>query len=166
MKVEVKLFNRDLQEKLGLVTAKQQMFKFPYATKESAAFDLYAVIEEKTHIYPNQIKLIGTGLGIHISSFDKSVLYGMRLYIRSGVSSYLTLTNSVGLIDPDYQGELILKVKNHSLDTVVIDPGERIAQAEFFPVYRFAYGDIVNEFSIQTQRADGGFGSTGKTHPV
>lgn len=161
--LEIKLFNKELQQKLNLLTYDHDTTDYivlPYKTDLSAAFDLFAVIEEELCVYPQQVETIPTGIAIQAIGYRFKI--GMRLYIRSGVSSFIHLTNSVGLIDPDYQGELLLKVKNHSSEQYIICPGERIAQAELFQAFIISSAKEVTEFTHQTTRKDGGFGHTGR----
>lgn len=162
--LEVKLFNKELQQKLGLlIYDDDNNLVLPYKTDFSAAFDLFAVVENDVVILPGEVVNIPTGLSLQAIGYPFKL--GLRLYIRSGVSSFIHLTNSVGLVDPDYQGELILKVKNHNNyngDRYVISPGERIAQAEFFQAFIVKTAKEVTDFSIETTRKDGGFGHTGK----
>ncbi len=160
-RLEVVLNNRPLLSKLGLLEiVGDNTLLLPYKTTLSAAFDLFAVIEKELVMYPSSIQDIPTGLSFHAIGFPFDV--GIRLFIRSGVSRFLSLANSVGLIDPDYQGQLMLRVRNHGLDTYIIEPGERIAQAEFYPVLRIEKACLVEKFSQETERGVGGFGHTGK----
>jgi len=159
-RLEVVLHNRPLLDQLGILNIYNDQLILPYKTAHSAAFDLYAVVEKEVVLYPTVIQDIPTGLSFHAVGMPFDV--GLRIFIRSGVSRFLSLANSVGLIDPDYQGQLILRVRNHGLDTYIIEPGERIAQAEFYPVLRIETASLVETFSKETERGVGGFGHTGK----
>lgn len=159
--IDIKLFNRELQEKLGILKFNSEtIIKLPYKTSGSAAFDLFAVIEEPYTLLPDEILNVPTGIAFHAKETDFQI--GLLLFIRSGVSTQLQLTNSVGLVDPDYQGQLILKVKNTSDNYYKIEPGERLAQAMFIPCLTIQEAHLVDEFPVKTPRGEGGFGHTGK----
>lgn len=135
--------------------------KFPlptYATHGSAGLDLRACIETPMTIAPGETKLIDTGLAIFIE--DPTV--AATILPRSGLGHKhgLVLGNLVGLIDSDYQGPLMISCWNRSDTAYTIEPGERIAQLVMLPIIKAAF-DVVDEFE-KSERADGGFGSTGK----
>jgi dUTP pyrophosphatase len=162
--LQIKLFEDvDVLEKTGVIRfldEKRTQVSLPYKTKQAAAFDLFVLSEQL--LYPNEITTVHTGIGFQKdpdSEFPLDV--GLRLYIRSGISSTLKLMNAVGLIDPDYQGELLLKIKNISDTPYKLVKGDRIAQAEFFPVFRIPTAVVVENFK-PTERSDGGFGHTGR----
>jgi dUTP pyrophosphatase len=138
-----------------------------YATDESMGVDLRANISASVAITPNQTLKIGTGIAFQIKQIeteDGSVYqrYGALIFPRSGSATKkgLVLANTVGVIDPDYQGEIILSIKNTSAITQFLEVQERIAQMVFIPFEKAAF-DIVNEFATKTDRGEGGFGSTG-----
>ena len=128
-----------------------------YATKGSAGLDLRAAIDKKILLKPNETVLIPTGLSIFIE--DKN--YAAALLPRSGLGHKkgIVLGNLVGLIDSDYQGELMISCWNRSHENQVIDPLERIAQMVFIRVEHPKF-EVVEEFKI-TERGDKGFGSSG-----
>ena len=128
-----------------------------YATKGSAGLDLRAAIDKKILLKPNETVLIPTGLSIFIE--DKN--YAAALLPRSGLGHKkgIVLGNLVGLIDSDYQGELMISCWNRSQENQVIDPLERIAQMVFIRVEHPKF-EVVEEFKI-TERGDKGFGSSG-----
>lgn len=128
------------------------------ATSGSAGMDLYACTNENIVIEPGKRVLVPTGLAIALESAD----YVAYIFARSGlaVKSGITLTNCVGVIDSDYRGELKVALINHSDQTYVIKNGERIAQLVISPVIMPEI-NVVDELD-QTERASGGFGSTGK----
>jgi dUTP pyrophosphatase len=130
-----------------------------YQSQGAAAMDLCAAIETPVIIQPGETKKIGTGLQIWI---DNAHICGVILP-RSGLSTKhgIVLGNTVGLVDSDYQGEWIISMHNRSDKAYRIEPGERIAQAMFLPVIR-ADLNIVDRFSSETGRGEGGFGSTGR----
>ena len=116
-----------------------------YATKGSAGLDLRAAIDKKILLKPNETVLIPTGLSIFIE--DKN--YAAALLPRSGLGHKkgIVLGNLVGLIDSDYQGELMISCWNRSQKNQVIDPLERIAQMVFIRVEHPKF-KIVEEFDI------------------
>jgi dUTP pyrophosphatase len=130
-----------------------------YATDGSAGVDLRAMLlGSKLSIFPNSIVSIPTGLAIHITN----PWYMGMITMRSGLSRKgLSLTNGVGIIDSDYQGELMISVTNHSDSIVTIDATERIAQLILLPIELGIFMEV-KEFTSGTARGAGGFGSTGK----
>lgn len=130
-------------------------------TPGSAGIDLMAVnfgMENTDHIYlyPNQCLKIGTGIAIHLDSPWNAAL----VLPRSGVGHKgLILGNTIGLIDSDYQGEIILSVWNRSPNDIRINQMDRIAQLIIIPVIQPVF-NFVESFE-ETERGDGGFGSTG-----
>lgn len=133
-----------------------------FQTQGAAAIDLYACVDGVILVEPHQPAILIKS-GIAISFGDPSVA-GLVLP-RSGLGHKkgLVLGNTVGLIDSDYAGEILISVWNRSpigSDPIEISPGERIAQLVFVPIVRPAF-EVVQEFSMQTARGAGGFGSTG-----
>ncbi|MBT0587348.1 dUTP diphosphatase [Alteromonas oceanisediminis] len=128
-----------------------------YATEGSAGVDLRACVDETVSIAPNQTLLIPTGIAIHIA--DNSL--AATILPRSGLGHKqgIVLGNLVGLIDSDYQGQLFISCWNRSAEAFSISAGDRIAQLVFVPVVQADF-TIVDEFG-QSQRGEGGFGSTG-----
>ncbi|MBX9585794.1 MAG: dUTP diphosphatase [Gammaproteobacteria bacterium] len=136
-----------------------EQFPLPeYATTGSAGLDLRACVDEPLEIAPGEVKLIPTGLAIHINDPG----YAATILPRSGLGHKhgVVLGNLVGLIDSDYQGPLMLSCWNRSDKSYTIQPAERIAQLVVMPVSRVTF-DIVDEFK-NSERGEGGFGSTGK----
>lgn len=129
-----------------------------YATPGSAGLDLRACIEEAIVIKANQTILIPTGLAIYIADPGLAA----TLLPRSGLGHKhgIVLGNLVGLIDSDYQGELMVSCWNRSDNDFTIEPFDRIAQMVIVPVVQATF-EVVEEFA-ETQRGDGGFGSSGK----
>jgi dUTP pyrophosphatase len=149
MKVQVKV----LDERLG------KLWDMPnYATTGSAGLDLRACLDEAVSIEPGQTVLVKTGLAIYIQdpNFAGLVLPRSGLGHKHGI----VLGNLVGLIDSDYQGELMVSVWNRGQNTFVLEPGERLAQYVVVPVQQVQF-DLVNEFAA-SERGAGGFGHTGK----
>ncbi|WP_422136199.1 dUTP diphosphatase [Endozoicomonas sp. ALD040] len=128
-----------------------------YATDGSAGIDLRAMLEKPLTLEPGQTELLPTGMAIHI---EDAALAAMILP-RSGLGHKhgIVLGNLVGLIDSDYQGQLMVSCWNRSRSTFTIEPGERIAQLVLVPVVQ-AKLDIVNSFD-ETDRGVGGFGHSG-----
>ncbi len=129
-----------------------------YATDGSAGLDLRAVLDAPLTLNPGDTTLLKTGLAIYIADPNLAAV----ILPRSGLGHKhgIVLGNLVGLIDSDYQGELMVSCWNRGKDSFTINPGERIAQLVFLPVVRAAF-ETVTEFHA-TARGTGGFGSTGK----
>lgn len=129
-----------------------------YATDGSAGLDLRACIEAPLAVNPGDTILIDTGISIYVGDPN----FAATLLPRSGLGHKhgIVLGNLIGLIDSDYQGPLMISCWNRGDKTYTIAPGERIAQMVIVPVVRAQF-EIVDEFE-QTERGDGGFGSTGK----
>ncbi len=129
-----------------------------YATDGSAGMDLHALLDAPLTLAPGDCQLVRTGLAIHISSPQ---LAGMILP-RSGLGHKhgIVLGNLVGLIDSDYQGELMVSVWNRGQQTFTLEPFERLAQYVIVPVVQ-AQLQIVEHFD-DSARGSGGFGSTGR----
>lgn len=130
-----------------------------YATEGSAGLDLRAMLEAPLTLAPGQTELLPTGLAIHIADPGLAAM----ILPRSGMGHKhgIVLGNLVGLIDSDYQGQLMISCWNRSNSAFTINPGERIAQLVLVPVLQ-AQLQIVEEFD-DSQRGAGGFGHTG-TH--
>lgn len=144
--IKVKILN-DLIKKEHLVPA----------TAGSAAIDLRIVSKGITRILPGAQLSVGTGISISLEDSGKAAM----ILPRSGWGSRgLILGNSVGLIDSDYQGEIILVLLNRSKNIIELSPMERVAQLVVVPVIKPEY-EIVQEFEATTARGEGGFGSTG-----
>ena len=129
-----------------------------YSTSGSAGMDLRACIDTPVSLQPGETQLIPSGLAIYI---EDPGLAGLVLP-RSGLGHKhgVVLGNLVGLIDSDYQGELMISCWNRSGNEFTIEPGERIAQLVLVPI-RQAEFQIVEEFE-HTDRGTGGFGSSGR----
>ena len=131
---------------------------FPsYTTDGSAAIDLRACIEDSLTLKAHSTFLLKTGIAFFIKDPN---LAGIILP-RSGLGHKhgIILGNSVGLIDSDYQGEIMISLYNRSSDDFLINPGDRIAQFLIIPVLQFDF-EIVDEF-VKTKRSTGGFGHSG-----
>lgn len=129
------------------------------ATDGSAGIDLRACIDEAITIKAGETQLIGTGLSIYIADPN----YAGLILPRSGLGHKhgIVLGNLVGLIDADYQGELMVSVWNRSKTDFVLNPAERMAQYMVVPVLRPEF-NIVDEFSDISERGAGGFGHSGR----
>ena len=129
-----------------------------YGTQGAAAVDLRAVIDQPLLLKPAQCKLIATGIAIHINhtGFAGMILPRSGLGHKKG----LVLGNSVGLIDSDYQGELMVSTWNRGLEDITIEPLMRFAQLIIVPVVQANFV-AVDEFSNHSVRQAGGFGHTG-----
>lgn len=128
-----------------------------YATDGSAGLDLRAMLDVPLTLEPGQTTLLSTGMAIHIADPGLAAM----ILPRSGLGHKhgIVLGNLVGLIDSDYQGELMVSCWNRGQQPFTIEPGERIAQLVLVPVVQ-AQLEIVSEFD-NSQRGAGGFGHTG-----
>lgn len=148
--VQVKILNPKIGNELPLPTR---------ATDGSAGIDLRACIDEPLTIKAGQTVLVGTGLAVYISdpNFAGLILPRSGLGHKHGI----VLGNLVGLIDADYQGELMVSVWNRSDNDFVLNPAERMAQYVIVPVARPEF-KIVSEFDTTSERGAGGFGHSGR----
>ena len=129
-----------------------------YATPGSAGLDLRACIDEPITIQAGQTVLIPTGLAIHLADPN----YAAMILPRSGMGhkNGIVLGNLVGLIDSDYQGQLMVSTWNRGNKEFTLQPMERLAQLIIVPVVQVGF-EVVEEFG-DSARGEGGFGSTGK----
>ncbi|MCH7345811.1 dUTP diphosphatase [Pelomonas sp. CA6] len=129
-----------------------------YATPGSAGLDLRACLDEALTLEPGQTTLIPTGLAIHIGDPGLAAL----ILPRSGLGHKhgIVLGNLVGLIDSDYQGQLMVSCWNRGQSAFRIEPMERIAQLVLVPVVQASFRRV-DDFDASA-RGEGGFGSTGK----
>ncbi|MCG5536707.1 dUTP diphosphatase [Ectothiorhodospira mobilis] len=128
------------------------------ATAGSAGVDLRACLDGPLELHPGQAELIPTGIAMHIADpgLAAMVLPRSGLGHRQGI----VLGNLVGLIDSDYQGPLMVSCWNRGARTVVVEPGERIAQMVVVPVVQPRFR-VVEDFE-ESERGEGGFGSSGR----
>ncbi len=147
MKIDVKIIDPRLADNLPA-----------YATPGSAGLDLRACLSEPLTLQPNAWQLVPTGMAIYL----KDPNFAAMILPRSGMGHKhgIVLGNLVGLIDSDYQGQLMVSAWNRSSVAFTIEPMERIAQLVIVPVVQAQF-HIVSEFPA-TQRGEGGYGSTGK----
>ncbi|QJC56723.1 Deoxyuridine 5'-triphosphate nucleotidohydrolase [Polaromonas vacuolata] len=131
-----------------------------YATDGSAAMDLRACISSPITIPPGGRELIKTGLAINMMDPGLVAIVASR----SGLSlkHHVHVAQGIGVIDADYHGEIAVILANDGSADYTVQQGDRIAQLMFQPVVQMAF-NIVDQFSTQTDRGEGGFGSTGKT---
>ena len=130
-----------------------------YATPGSAGLDLRACLEKAIDIAPGQTLLVPTGISIYIND----PRYCAMILPRSGLGHKhgIVLGNLVGLIDSDYQGQLMVSTWNRGNASFRLEPMERLAQLVIVPVMQIEWS-IIDEFAT-SDRGEGGFGSTGKT---
>jgi dUTP pyrophosphatase len=128
-----------------------------YSTPGSAGMDLRACLDESLNLAPTETSLIPTGIAIFVADPG----YAALILPRSGLGHKhgIVLGNLVGLIDSDYQGELMISAWNRGASNFTIEPGDRIAQLVVVPVQQVEFS-IVSEF-LSTDRGAGGFGSSG-----
>jgi dUTP pyrophosphatase len=148
MKIDVKILDDRLRDQLP-----------SYATAGSAGLDLRACLENPLTLQPNAWQLVPTGMAIYLEDPGFAAL----ILPRSGLGHKhgIVLGNLVGLIDSDYQGQLMVSAWNRSPTPFTIEPMERIAQLVIVPVVQAQF-NVVNEFP-PSQRGEGGYGSTGKS---
>lgn len=128
-----------------------------YGSLEAAGADLYACLDEDLVIEPGRSCFVPTGLAMEIPKSCAGLIYA-----RSGLACKrgLAPANKVGVVDSDYRGEFMVVLHNHGEQTQIISHGERIAQLVITPVLTPAYTEV--QELDETERAGGGFGSTGK----
>ena len=148
MHIEVKLLDPRLADQLP-----------QYATPGSAGLDLRACLDAPLCLAPNAWQLVPTGLAIHLADpgFAAMILPRSGLGHKHGI----VLGNLVGLIDSDYQGQLMVSAWNRSNTPFTIEPLERIAQMVVVPVVQVQF-QVVTEFAQASERGAGGYGSTGR----
>ncbi|PIX96745.1 MAG: dUTP diphosphatase [Hydrogenophilales bacterium CG_4_9_14_3_um_filter_63_34] len=147
MQVDLKILDQRVREQLP-----------HYATPGSAGLDLRACLDAAVSLNPGEAKLIPTGLAIHLADPG----YAAMILPRSGLGHKhgVVLGNLVGLIDSDYQGQLMVSVWNRGQAPFTIQPFERIAQMVIVPVVQARF-NLVEDFDV-SHRGEGGFGSTGQ----
>ncbi|MDR3899317.1 MAG: dUTP diphosphatase [Duodenibacillus sp.] len=146
MKVDLKILDARIAERIP-----------QYATAGSAGLDLRALLDEPVTIAPGETILVHTGIAIHVADPG----YAALILPRSGLGHKkgIVLGNLVGLIDSDYQGELMISTWNRGNDPFVLEPFERLAQLVIVPVVQAQF-NVVDDFEASARGA-GGFGSTG-----
>ncbi|WP_118986032.1 dUTP diphosphatase [Photorhabdus sp. CRCIA-P01] len=148
-KIDVKILDPRIGKEFPLPT---------YATPGSAGLDLRACLDKAIELVPGQTELLPTGLAIHIGDEQLAAV----ILPRSGLGHKhgVVLGNLVGLIDSDYQGQLMVSVWNRGDKAFIIQPGERIAQMVFVPVVQAEF-NLVEDFEA-SKRGSGGFGHSGR----
>jgi dUTP pyrophosphatase len=143
---------------IKILDARMRDYLPAYATTGSAGLDLRACLDEAITLEPGQTVLVPTGLAIHIEDPG----YAAVILPRSGLGHKhgVVLGNLVGLIDSDYQGQLMISTWNRGATAFTLNPLERLAQMVIVPVVQATF-NIVDDFA-QSERGAGGFGSTGK----
>jgi len=147
MKVDVKILDERLHQAMPA-----------YATPGSAGLDLRACLDAPLTLQPGAWQLVPTGMAMHL----QDPAYAALILPRSGLGHKhgIVLGNLVGLIDSDYQGQLMVSAWNRSTQAFTIEPMERIAQLVIVPVVQAQF-NLVTEFAA-SERGEGGYGSTGK----
>ncbi len=128
-----------------------------YGSLEAVGADLYACLEEEVTIQPGEIYWVPTGIALEVPKGCAGLVYARS---SMGAKRGLAPANKVGVIDPDYRGEIKVVLLNHSKQPQTLQPGERVAQFVITPVLQPVYEEVA-ELS-DTDRGNGGFGSTGK----
>lgn len=142
---------------LKILDARMREFLPAYATPGSAGLDLRACLDAPLTIAPGATELVPTGLAIHIADPG----YAALILPRSGLGHKhgIVLGNLVGLIDSDYQGQLMVSTWNRGAAAFTLQPMDRLAQLVIVPVHQVAF-NVVEDFAA-SDRGAGGFGSTG-----
>ena len=148
MKIDLKILDERMRSRVPA-----------YATPGSAGLDLRALLDAPLTILPGETKLVRTGLAVHVADPG----YAALILPRSGLGHKkgIVLGNHVGLIDSDYQGELMISTWNRGNAPFVLEPFERLAQLVVVPVMRVDF-NVVESFEA-SERGSGGFGSTGRS---
>ena len=143
---------------LKIISPKMAQSLPQYATTGSAGLDLRACLDAAITLHAGESTLIPTGLAVYLANPN----WAAMLLPRSGLGHKhgIVLGNLVGLIDSDYQGELMVSVWNRSQTAFTIEPMERIAQMVIVPIIQASF-EVVDEF-VSSHRGEGGFGSTGR----
>ena len=151
-KIDVRILDQRLKDNQGEAAPH-------YATSGAAGMDLRACIEAPVRIHPGESMLIPAGIAIHLADPGLAAM----IVPRSGLGHKhgIVLGNLVGLIDSDYQGQLMVSAWNRSDVAFTIAPMERIAQLVIVPVVQAEF-HVVDDFAAASQRGKGGYGSTGK----
>lgn len=147
MKLDIKILDERMRAQLPA-----------YATPGSAGLDLRACLDAPLTLEPGATVLVPTGLAIHLADPG----YAAMILPRSGMGHKhgIVLGNLVGLIDSDYQGQLMISTWNRGQTAFVLNPMERLAQLVIVPVVQATF-NVVDDFDA-SDRGDGGFGSTGR----
>lgn len=147
MKVDVRILDARLRDRLP-----------DYATPGAAGLDLRACVTDPLVLEPGSTHLVKTGIAIHIADPG----YAALILPRSGLGHRhgIVLGNLIGLIDSDYQGELMVSTWNRGATAFTLNPLERLAQLVIVPVVQATF-NVVEQFD-ESERGAGGFGSTGK----
>lgn len=127
-----------------------------YGSADAVGADLYACLEEAVTIQPGEVYWVPTGIALEVPIGCAGLVYARS---SMGAKRGLAPANKVGVIDPDYRGEIKVVLLNHSKEPQILQPGERVAQFVITPVLTPSY-EAVEELA-ETARGAGGFGSTG-----
>ena len=148
MQVDIQILDQRLREAMPA-----------YATAGSAGLDLRACLEVPLTLEPNAWQLVPTGMAMYLAypAFAAMILPRSGMGHKHGI----VLGNLVGLIDSDYQGQLMVSAWNRSQKAFTIEPMERIAQLVIVPVVQARF-NVVEAFADTSERAGGGYGSTGR----
>jgi dUTP pyrophosphatase len=148
MQVDIQILDERLREAMPA-----------YATAGSAGLDLRACLEVALTLEPNAWQLVPTGMAMYLAD----PAFAAMILPRSGMGHKhgIVLGNLVGLIDSDYQGQLMVSAWNRSQKAFTIEPMERIAQLVIVPVVQARF-NVVEAFADTSERAGGGYGSTGR----
>ncbi|MDQ7032225.1 MAG: dUTP diphosphatase [Desulfonauticus sp.] len=150
-------YGQELLVKVKFLSPLCKSENFNYATKHSAGLDLRACIDQPISIQPQEKQKIPTGIALEITN---PCVAGF-IFSRSGLGTKqgIVVTQGVGVVDPDYRGEILVSLFNLSSKIYTISPGERIAQLVFMPFFKANL--LPSDVLSPTKRGDGGFGHTG-----
>ena len=143
-------------EKIRVKKLSEKAMLPTYGSPEAAGADLYACLEDPVTVEPGETVFVPTGLAMEIPKGCAGLIYA-----RSSLGSKrgLAPANKVGVIDSDYRGQVMVSLHNHSGQPQSVEPGERVAQMVFAPVYQAQFCEV--DALQDTERGTGGFGSTG-----
>ena len=146
-----------MMDKIRIKRLREQAKLPTYGTEYAAGADLYACLPDNVTIAPGETAWIPTGIAMEVPANCAGLIFARS---SMGAKRGLAPANKVGVIDPDYRGEVQVVLHNHSKEIQTVSPGERIAQLVIVPV--FTPGFVEADELSDTVRGAGGFGSTGK----
>ena len=146
-----------MMDKIRIKRLREQAKLPTYGTEYAAGADLYACLPDNVTIAPGETAWIPTGIAMEVPANCAGLIFARS---SMGAKRGLAPANKVGVIDPDYRGEVQVVLHNHSKEIQTVAPGERIAQLVIVPV--FTPGFVEADELSDTVRGAGGFGSTGK----
>ncbi len=146
-----------MKQRVNFIKTRPEAVCPAYQSESAAGADLYAAISEEIKIAPGETFFVPTGISLEIPEGFVGLIYARSsLACKKGIAP----ANKVGVIDSDYRGEIMVALFNHSSEGVTVSAGDRIAQLVITPYLTAEFKEV--QQLTETQRAAGGFGSTGK----